>query len=192
MLYEIIFLGRGGQGAVTAANILVQASIYEGLYGQGFPFFGAERRGAPVTAYARLSNKPVLRHGMFSETDILVVLDESLMKLGVAKKYRLRNKGVLIVNTSSKDIRRDQLTSVGPVEVYVVDATKIARELGLVVAGWPLVNTPILGALSAATKIVSLKSVEKAILDYFGAKLGEKNAEAARQAHNKLEFLGEV
>ncbi|MEM1858001.1 MAG: 2-oxoacid:acceptor oxidoreductase family protein, partial [Desulfurococcaceae archaeon] len=104
MLHEIIFLGRGGQGAVTASNILVQAAIYENKYGQGFPFFGAERRGAPVTAYARISDKPVLKHGMFNEADVLVVFDDSLLKLGITKRFRLRNNAVLIVNTALRHI----------------------------------------------------------------------------------------
>jgi 2-oxoacid:acceptor oxidoreductase, gamma subunit, pyruvate/2-ketoisovalerate family len=174
LLYEIIFLGRGGQGGVTASNILVQAAIYENKYGQSFPFFGAERRGAPVAAYARISDKPILRHGMFNEADILVVLDDSLIKLGVVKKYTVRDNGTLIINTSEKTIPRDQVSTRGKVNVYAVNATIIARELGLIVAGWPLVNTPMLGALSATTRLVSLESIEKATLYYFGSKLGAK------------------
>ncbi|MEM0000780.1 MAG: 2-oxoacid:acceptor oxidoreductase family protein [Desulfurococcaceae archaeon] len=192
MLHEIIFLGRGGQGAVTASNILVQAAIYENKYGQGFPFFGAERRGAPVTAYARISDKPVLKHGMFNEADVLVVFDDSLLKLGITKRFRLRNNAVLIVNTALRHIDKEQLTVAGAVKVYTVNATRIARDLGLVIAGWPLVNTAILGSLAAATRIVSVQSIEKAILDYLGSRLGEKNVKAARSAYEETAFLGEV
>lgn len=192
MLYEIIFLGRGGQGAVTASNILVQAAIYENKYGQGFPFFGAERRGAPVTAYARVSDKPVLKHGMFNEADVLVVFDDSLLKLGIAKRFKLRNNAVLVVNTSLKNVDKNQLTATGTVKVYAVNATKIARDLGLIIAGWPLVNTAILGSLAAATKIISVQSVENAILDYLGSRLGERNVKAARSAYEETTFLGEV
>lgn len=192
MLYEIIFLGRGGQGGVTASNILVQAAIYENKYGQSFPFFGAERRGAPVAAYARISDKPILRHGMFNEADILVVLDDSLIKLGVVKKYTVRDNGTLIINTSEKTIPRDQVSTRGKVNVYAVNATIIARELGLIVAGWPLVNTPMLGALSATTRLVSLESIEKATLYYFGSKLGAKNVEAIKRAYVETMPLSEV
>jgi pyruvate ferredoxin oxidoreductase gamma subunit len=193
LLYELIFLGRGGQGGVTATNILVQAAIYEGKYGQSFPFFGAERRGAPVTSYARISDKPILRHGMFDEADIIVVLDETLAKLGLLKKYTIRDGGLLIVNSSKQSsVSRDLVSTKGRVRVYGVNATEIAKELGLVVAGWPLVNTPMLGALVAASGVVSLSSVEKAIISYFGERLGAKNVEAVRRAYIETKLIGEV
>jgi pyruvate ferredoxin oxidoreductase gamma subunit len=193
LLYELIFLGRGGQGGVTATNILVQAAIYEGKYGQSFPFFGAERRGAPVTSYARISDKPILRHGMFDEADIIVVLDETLVKLGLLKKYTIRDGGLLIVNSSKQSsVSRDLVSTKGRVRVYGVNATEIAKELGLVVAGWPLVNTPMLGALVVASEIVSLSSVEKAIISYFGERLGAKNVEAVRRAYTETKLVGEV
>jgi pyruvate ferredoxin oxidoreductase gamma subunit len=193
LLYELIFLGRGGQGGVTATNILVQAAIYEGKYGQSFPFFGAERRGAPVTSYARISDKPILRHGMFDEADIIVVLDETLVKLGLLKKYTIRDGGRLIVNSSKQSsVSRDLVSTKGRVRVYGVNATEIAKELGLVVAGWPLVNTPMLGALVVASGIVSLSSVEKAIISYFGERLGAKNVEAVRRAYTETKLVGEV
>ncbi|MEM1858000.1 MAG: 2-oxoacid:acceptor oxidoreductase family protein, partial [Desulfurococcaceae archaeon] len=83
-------------------------------------------------------------------------------------------------------------TVAGAVKVYTVNATRIARDLGLVIAGWPLVNTAILGSLAAATRIVSVQSIEKAILDYLGSRLGEKNVKAARSAYEETAFLGEV
>lgn len=192
LLYEIIFLGRGGQGGVTASNILVQAAIYENKYGQSFPFFGAERRGAPVTAYARISDRPILKHGMFTDTDILVVLDESLLKLGITRRYNIRDNGVLVVNTSSREIPTQNVSATGRLKIYYVNATAIARDLGLVVAGWPLVNTPMLGALSKSTNIVSLGSLEKAIIEYFGPRLGERNVEAIKRAYEETSLLGEL
>lgn len=192
MLYEIIFLGRGGQGGVTASNILVQAAIYEGKYGQSFPFFGAERRGAPVTAYARISDKPILKHGMFTDTDILVVLDESLLRLGITRRYHIRDNGILVVNTATREIPAESISALGRIRVYGVNATTIARELGLVVAGWPLVNTPMLGALSKSTSIVSLGSLEKAVFEYFGPRLGDKNIEAIKRAYEETILLGEL
>lgn len=192
MLYEIIFLGRGGQGAVTASNILVQAAIYENKQGQSFPFFGAERRGAPVTAYARIGDRPILKHGMFSEANALIVLDDSLLRLGIARRFKIRNNGVLIVNTDSREISKEHISAEGRVKTYIVNATRIARELGLIVAGWPLVNTAMLGALSAATNIISINSIEKAIIDYLGFKVGSKNADAAKLAYKELVYLSEV
>ena len=193
MLYEILFYGRGGQGAVTASHILVQAAIYENKYGQGFPFFGAERRGAPVTAYARVSDKPILRRGVFSRADFIVVFDHRLIQLGFLKKIQVKSNGALVLNASSNvDIKRDLVNAEGRVHIYVVDATRIAKDLGLTVAGWPLVNTAMLGALVKALPVVSLESTERAILEYFGPRAGKVNSEAAIRAYKELEYVGEV
>jgi pyruvate ferredoxin oxidoreductase gamma subunit len=193
VLYEILFYGRGGQGAVTASHILVQAAIYENKYGQGFPFFGAERRGAPVTAYARVSDKPILRRGVFSRADFIVVFDHRLIQLGLLRKIQVKSNGALVLNASSNvDIKRDLVNAEGRVHVYVVDATRIAKDLGLTVAGWPLVNTAMLGALVRALPVVSLESTERAILEYFGPRAGKVNSEAAIRAYKELEYVGEV
>lgn len=182
----MVIYGRGGQGGVTAGNILVQAAMYENLYGQSFPFFGAERRGAPVMSFVRLSDKPILRHGMFSEADVLILMDNRLLDMGVAKNIKVRDKGIVIVNSSmDRELRRDRLNLAGESSIYVVDATRIALNHKLVVAGWPIVNTCILGAFSRATRIVSIDNVTKAIREYFGGKIGEINAEAAREAYEK-------
>lgn len=192
MLYEILFYGRGGQGAVTASHILVQAAIYENKHGQGFPFFGAERRGAPVTAYARISDKPILRRGVFSRADLVVVFDHRLIQVGLLKKVLIKDNGVLVVNTRSAEISRDYINAESKVHVYTVDATKIAEDLGLVVAGWPVVNTAMLGAIVRALPVLSIWSVEKAIIEYLGSKMGESNREAASRAYKELVYLGEV
>jgi len=186
MFYEAIFYGRGGQGGVTAANILVQAAMYQGLYAQGFPFFGAERRGAPVMAFARLSDKPILRHGMFYEADALVVLDHKLADLGVLKRVFVRDGGYVVINAPEEFMVRADQYSVGKdVRFYRVDATRIAIENKLVVAGWPVVNTSMLGALSKATKWVDIEYVAKAVREYFGGRIGEVNAKATLQAYEK-------
>jgi len=192
VLYEILFYGRGGQGAVTASHILVQAAIYENKHGQGFPFFGAERRGAPVTAYARISDKPILRRGVFSKADLVVVFDRRLIQLGLLKRVVIKDNGILVVNTRSAEISREYINVESKVHVYTVDATKIAEDLGLVVAGWPVVNTAMLGAIVRALPVVSIRSVEKAIIEYFGPKIGESNREAASRAYKELVYLGEV
>lgn len=193
LLYEIIFYGRGGQGGVTAANLLVWAAMYEGLYAQGFPFFGAERRGAPVMSFSRISDKPILRHGMFSETDILVVLDYKLIELGVTKNVSVRDNGVVIINApNTYSIDKEKFNLNGKTKFYQVDATHIAINNKLVVAGWPVVNTSMLGAFSKATNIVSIDNIVKAIKTYFGEKIGEINAVAAKQAYEETELVKEV
>ncbi len=188
---EIIFYGRGGQGAVTSATLLVNAVMKEGLHGQGFPFFGAERRGAPVMAFARISDKPILRHGMFYDTDVLVILDSMLIESGAIKKVRIRENGIVIINTTDKRLANPELyNSEGKISFYVVDATSIAIDHGLVVAGWPLINTSILGAFSKATGLVEIKSVLEAIKEYFQGDIGERNAVAALEAYRKVVKIG--
>jgi len=193
LLYEIIFYGRGGQGGVTAANILALAAMYDGLYSQGFPYFGAERRGAPVMSFASISDKPILRHGMFYEADVLIVLDHRLADLGVLKRVDVRDNGYVIVN-APEDYTVDlkQYSLKGRARFYIVNATRIALENKLVVAGWPVVNTSILGAFSKATNIVSIDSIVKAIQDYFGGRIGEVNAKATKQAFEETKLLMEV
>lgn len=192
MIHEIIFYGRGGQGAVTAANILVEAAMYEGLNGQAFPFFGAERRGAPVTAFARVSDKPILKHGMFNTADILVVFDHGLISSGVVNRVRLRRNGVLIVNTPEQELDLSRIAAEGGFKAYTVDATRIAHDLKLVIAGWPVVNTAMLGALVGAVKLASIENVKKAIVNYFGEKAGAVNAQAAERAYGEVELVKEV
>ena len=193
MLYEIVWYGRGGQGGVTAANILVYAALREDLYGQGFPFFGAERRGAPVMAFSRISDRPILRHGMFSEADILVVLDSKLIDIGVVGRIRVRDRGVIIVNTNKPEKADPESFNLeGGARIYIVDATRIALQNKLVVAGWPVVNTSMLGAFSKATGLVSIDSVVEAIKDYFPGRIGEVNALAAKQAYEETKLIREV
>lgn len=193
LLVETVFYGRGGQGGVTAANILVHAALRDGLYGQGFPFFGAERRGAPVMAFSRISDKPILRHGMFFDADVLIVLDRKLALMGVTRRVRVRDDGVVIVNAPDRDVfDLSSFNFAGKARVYVVDATRIAVENGLIVAGWPVVNTSMLGAFSKATGIVSLKSIMDAIKTYFPGKIGMVNALAAKMAYEETRLVAEV
>ena len=177
MLVEIRFHGRGGQGAVTAANLLVDAAVLEGKYAQAFPHFGAERRGAPVVAFARISDRPIEVHGQIENPDIVVVLDPRLFEL-VDVLEGLKEDGVVVVNAREKPFDASY-------ETYCVDATRIALDLGLVVSGWPVVNTTMLGALSKATGLVGLKSIKQAITNNFKGALGEKNAKAAERAYQE-------
>ncbi len=178
MLLEIRFHGRGGQGAVTAANLLVDAAIREGKYAQAFPHFGAERRGAPVVAFARISDRPIEVHSQIEEPDIIVVLDPRLFELTDVLSG-LKPGGTVVANARRVPVER------GRYKAYCVNATRIAIELGLVVSGWPVVNTSILGALSRATRIVGLESIVWAIKNNFRGRLGELNAEAARRAYEQ-------
>ncbi len=179
MFVEIRIHGRGGQGAVTAANLLVTAALFEGKYGQAFPFFGAERRGAPVLAFARLSDKPIRIHSEIKEPDMVVVFDQSLFDL-VDVLAGLKPGGKILVNSP------EPIEVKGQYEVYYVDATKIALDLKLVVAGWALINTPMLGAMAKVLGNISIESVVKAIKQNWPGRLGEVNARAAEKAFENV------
>ncbi len=179
---ELRFHGRGGQGAVTAATLLVRAAMIEGKWGQSIPSFGAERRGAHVLAFARIAEKPIPVHSMVRRPHVVVVLDPSLVYVEserVKVVRGIRPGGVVVANAP-----RPPRLETGA-RLYTVNATRIAEELGLVVAGWPVVNTAMLGALAKATGVVSIDSVVEAILGYWSGRVAELNAEAARRAYQE-------
>ncbi len=161
---------------VTAAQLLVAAAVQEGKWGQAIPLFGAERRGAPVVAFARISKKRLTLHSMVRKPDIVVVLDPSIMRV-VDVTQGLKPGGKVVVNA------KDEVNVVrGDVEIYMVDASSIARKLGLVVAGWPVVNTAMLGAL-ARLGLVGLESVVSVVRGRWSGELAEKNVQAVIQAY---------
>lgn len=178
---EIRFHGRGGQGAVTAASILVRAVQLEGKWGQAIPSFGAERRGAHVLAFARVADRPVPVHSMVRRPHVVVVLDPWLLETEREKVLEGMRPGATVVANLPKPVD----LGVEGLRLYWVNATRIAEELGLVVAGWPVVNTAMLGALARATGIVSIDSVARAIREHWSGRprVADLNAEAARRAY---------
>ena len=185
-MYEVRFHGRGGQGAVMAAQALASSAHAEGGYATAFPFFGAERRGAPVLAFTRIDEKRVYRKTQVYEPDFVVVLDEGLLDT-VNVVEGLKEGGMVVVNSPKKPEEVD----VGiDVKMATIDATSVAPE----VLKQPATNSSILGAVSKATGLVSIESIEKGILQVFGdrlgPKIGEKNAKAARVAYEKT-LVGE-
>lgn len=131
-------------------------------------------------SFARISDKPVRMRSQIREPDVLIVLDRALLK---AIPFKVKNGGLLLANTPFKPEV--------PVErVFWVDATAIARRLGLVVAGWPVVNTAMLGALARTWGLVSLKSVREATLSAWSGRLGELNARAAEEAYEGVMGVG--
>ncbi|MGQ9781876.1 MAG: 2-oxoacid:acceptor oxidoreductase family protein [Nitrososphaeria archaeon] len=185
MLYEFRFHGRGGQGAVTAAELLVKAANIEGKWGQSFPFFGAERRGAPVTAFARISEERKLLHSQIYRPDAVAVLDRKIADT-VDVSTGLKQGGLLVFNSpTASDLRR----RFSGFKVFYVNATKIAEDLGLSMAGWAIVNTPVLGAVVKAVGLLKLESVVEAIELNWPGRTGQANSEAARRAFNEVSVL---
>jgi 2-oxoacid:acceptor oxidoreductase gamma subunit (pyruvate/2-ketoisovalerate family) len=154
VLKEIRIHGRGGQGSVTAAEVLAHAAFFEGKWIQAFPYFGAERRGAPVKAFARISSEPLLMHSQIYSPDYVIVLDPYIYKV-VDVTEGLKKNGIIVLNTKKKP----EEIGLKDWHVATVDATGIALELNLLVAGLPVVNTSILGAFAKATSEVKLASV---------------------------------
>ncbi|MGB9638092.1 MAG: 2-oxoacid:acceptor oxidoreductase family protein [bacterium] len=177
---EIIFYGRGGQGAVTAANLIVQAAFLEGKYGSAYPSFGAERRGAVVNGYARIDDKPINVHQQIYNPDIVVVLDKKILQMTNVLNG-LKDNGVVILN--SDKVIEDFLVPNG--RLFIVDATRICQELGLIISGWAVVNTAILGSLAKATNIVSIDSIIKTIEQNWKESIAKKNIDATIRAYNE-------
>lgn len=175
---EIRFHGRGGQGVVTAANTLVDALLKAGLYGQAIPFFGAERRGAPVVAYTRVSKKPIRIRSSIKRPSIVVVLDAKLSEL-VNVLEGLRPGGTVLINSPEKPSIK------GNFRTCYVDAVGIALRHNLVLSGWALVNMPIVGALARILDI-PIEAVEEAIKERIEGRMGELNAVAAKEAFNEV------
>jgi 2-oxoacid:acceptor oxidoreductase gamma subunit (pyruvate/2-ketoisovalerate family) len=183
-LLEIVFHGRGGQGAVTAANMLVAAALKDGNRGvQSFPLFGPERRGAPVKAFARISDSEIDLRSQIYRPDIVVVLDPVLVKL-VDIVEGLKEEGTVVLNTSAKP---GSMEFAQRFRVATVDAAGISIEHGLLLSGIPVVNTPILGALPRVTGAVSLGAIQAAIKEQWKGEAGERYARAAEQAYKLTE-----
>jgi pyruvate ferredoxin oxidoreductase gamma subunit len=179
-LVEIRWHGRGGQGAVTSAEILARAAISEDKYAQAFPSFGPERRGAPVLAFVRIdSKKPVKVRAEITEPDVVVVLDPGLLRI-VNVASGLKSDGIVVINTKKN---AEQIRSEFGIKgrIATVDATHIARE----VLGVPITNTSMAGAVVKATGVVKLESLVEPLKERFG-RLADRNINAARRAYDEV------
>lgn len=180
---EIRWHGRGGQGVVTASIVLAEAAVHQGMYAQAYPEFGAERRGAPVRAYTRVSDKPILTRAPILEPDVVVVLDPSLDKTLYLSGIKVG--GTLIVNTKKELNELKAYIGVENLRIARVDAMKIALE----VLKAPFVNMAMLGALVRVLPIVDLSYIEEVIKESFRPKVAEANIEAVRRAYKEVEVL---
>jgi len=179
---EIRIHGRGGQGAVTAAQLLAIAAFYNGKQSQAFPRFGVERRGAPVESFTRISDKPIyVRSGVY-HPDVVVILDPSLIETEDVT-VGLKQNGIIIIN-STKD-PKELIKNHKNFKIFTVDATSIA----LKIFQKPIVNTAILGAFASATKLVELGGINKAIEEKFerSIKLIDINKKAVKEAYEKCQ-----
>jgi pyruvate ferredoxin oxidoreductase gamma subunit len=183
--YEVRWHGRGGQGAITAAKILAHAAYVEGYRGvTAAPSFGAERRGAPVSASTRIAPQPIMVVSQLETPNVVVVLDHTLLKYGEVTSGLIKG-GWLIVNSWRHP---KELDFGGEFNIATADATGVCSNLGLVVAGLTVVNTAILGAFIRATEAVSVASIEKAIRERFSDSQAGINLAAVKQTYKITEL----
>jgi pyruvate ferredoxin oxidoreductase gamma subunit len=174
-MIEMRFHGRGGQGAVTCAELVAQAAIDMGKYATAFPSFGPERRGAPVIAFARVDDKPIKLRSKIYNPDVVVVLDPSLLEIA-SPTVGLREGGMLIINTShDEESIRKQLGYNG--KLALVDAGRIAKE----VLGLPITNTTMVGALVKSTGLMEVEALKEPFKRRFG-KIAPRNIQAMERA----------
>jgi 2-oxoacid:acceptor oxidoreductase gamma subunit (pyruvate/2-ketoisovalerate family) len=181
---ELRIHGRGGQGAVIASKLLASALFMEGRYVQSFPAFGVERRGAPVTAFLRVDDEPILLRCEVTEPDDLIVLDPTLIG-AVDVTTGLKAGGSILINSEQAPQRYEELAR--RFRVGTVDASAVARRHGLGSKTQPIVNTAILGAFAPFLHLVSLESVCHAIRE--DAPRAEANIAAAREAAGLLRAI---
>lgn len=174
-MLEIRFHGRGGQGAVVASELLAQAVFFDGKVAQSFPFFGVERRGAPVTAFTRIDDHPIELRSFIEHPDVVVVLDPGLLR-DTPVTGGLKPGGLLLVN-SPQAPGAFSLPQGGT--LATVDATRIAVGRKVGTATMPVVNTAMLGALARVTGAFTEASLERAIVAFVPSH-PEENRAAAR------------
>lgn len=160
-LIEIRWHGRGGQGAKTASLLLADAAFNTGKYIQGFPEYGPERMGAPITAYNRISDKPITIHSNIYEPDYVVVVDDTLLQ-AVDVTAGLKESGSIVINTTkSADVLKEELKGYKG-DIYTIDARKISIEA----LGRYFPNTPMLAAI---VKVAGVMSDEELLEDMKGS-----------------------
>lgn len=162
--FEIRWHGRGGQGAITAAKIVAQVAYRKGYQGvTAAPSFGAERRGAPVSASTRIATQTIKVMSQVENPDLVVILDQTLLRYPTVIEG-LNREGWLVVNSLRCP---EDLQINGNFNIATADATGVCQEVGLVIAGLPVVSTAILGALIHITDIVDLKTLKEVIMERF-------------------------
>lgn len=186
-MVEIRWHARGGQGAKTAAMFLAESVLEKGKFGQGFPEYGPERRGAPMRGFTRISDSPIRRHCMIENPGIVIVLDPSLLDSPAAGVTAGTGKGtVFIVNTTESPDFINKKLGVAGAEVHTVDATGIALDT----IGRPIPNMPMIGALLAVNDMMTVDDLKSSLVTQLGSKFSQKvidgNLAAVERANKEL------
>jgi pyruvate ferredoxin oxidoreductase gamma subunit len=178
---QIRIHGRGGQGVVTAAEIIALAAFYENLKAQAFPSFGVERTGAPIQSFVRISKTPIITREQIYNPSVLIIQDASLLE-SLDVFFGSNNQTIVIINSPKNTY--PELTKRFK-KIYFTPATEIALEI----FGKNIVNTVILGAFAKYTNLVSLNSLKKAIVEKFkdkGEEIIKKNIQAITKSYENI------
>ena len=180
---ELTFYGRGGQGAVTAAKILVGTCLKDNLFAQTVPSFGQERKGAPVYAYSRISNELIAAHTYVYEPDCVVVFDWSLLDLGINFHQGVKPESILVANfNGSMPQGLHQYAKIG-----FIDAWAITKE----VIGNAPPNAAMLGAMARTTGWFNLASLKDTFIEAMPGRKGQLNATCAQIAYERTLIIDE-
>lgn len=173
---EIRIHGRGGQGSLVLAQFMAIAALEDGKYGQAFPFLGGggERRGKPIAAFCRLSNRAIRVRSHIHEPDYVIVQDATILS-EVDVEDGLKPDGAILINTD-KQVRDLAIKSRN---VFTISADEMARRI----LGRPIINTALLGTFAGFSKELSLAAVLKAVRSKFPGELGEKNAQVVEESY---------
>ena len=186
-MVEIRWHGRGGQGAKTASLLLADAAFNTGKYIQGFPEYGPERMGAPITAYNRISDTPIRIHSNIYEPDYVVVVDDTLLE-SVDVTAGLKEEGAIVINTTKDGEELKTLLKGYKGKVYIIDARKVSMET----LGKYFPNTPMLAAIIKVSKIMNDEDFIKDMEGSFKHKFAKKpevidgNMKALKMALNEV------
>ena len=183
-MLQIRIHGRGGQGVVTAAEMLSIAAFEQGRHAQAFPSFGSERTGAPVVSFCRIDDKPIRSREPISAPDALIIQDAHLLHQ-VDVFQGLSPSGYVLINSGRSPAELgidDVVARMPPGRVITLPATEIAMKH----LGRPLPNAVLLGGFAALTGLITIKAVVHAIHDKFKGQVADRNAAAATEAHDRL------
>jgi len=184
-IIKIVIHGRGGMGAVTACEIIAEAAYLSGNYVDvhAYPSFGAERRGAPVQAYAKLSrSEKIWDRAQIKNPDIIIIFDESVLNQQIASS--LNKEGIFIINSEKDpDFFKNQFKLRDSNKIIVADINKLSIEKDATIDGNPVVNTPILGLLSKALPDLSLENLGKIINKRMSEKIAKLNVELIEEGY---------
>ena len=186
-IVNIVIHGRGGQGAVTACEIIAEAAFLSDNFidVHAYPSFGAERRGAPVQAYAKLSKKEkIWDRAQIEYPDIIIILDETVLNQNIASS--LKKNGILIVNSDKEPEYFKRKYKLGEkISVIIADVNDLALTKGLTIEGNPIVNTPILGLLLKCISEISIDNLIKAVQNKMdNTKIADLNIELIKEVYS--------